>query len=225
VEEEVLWVAEIGSLHKGEKDLAHRMIIDAKIAGADIAKFQLGHDPEDPIRYIDDWAHELARRCENTGIEFMASLWNIRALKIARDVGMKRYKIAHQIALSNNPVHSKLVDAILSDGKETFISAPPPRMGRMRLKHARWLYCQGEYPLYPEDLLMPAGFKKQGYFGYSSHMAGVADAYLAIARGSRLIEKHVCLDRQMVTRDAAFALRFPEFRQMKHTGDMIAGLI
>ncbi len=224
---EVVWVAECASLHKGDIGLAYRMLLGCAESGATIAKFQLGHaktgSPKAHIRYAPmEWAHQLAEWCEDLGIEFMASIWTMDALELAREVGMKRYKIAHQMALSKDPRGGRLVEAILADGKETFISAPPPRMHRFRKKNARWLHCQGDYPLYPEHLKMPVDFRKQGFYGYSSHMHGMADAYLAISRGARFIEKHVLLDHELVTRDASFALSFGEFAEMTRVGNTIA---
>ena len=40
----MIWVAEIGSMHKGDKSLAFEMIRQAKEAGATIAKFQFWDD-------------------------------------------------------------------------------------------------------------------------------------------------------------------------------------
>ena len=45
----ILFVAEIGSNHKGVPAIAHEMIRQSALAGADIAKFQFRY-PEDPIR-------------------------------------------------------------------------------------------------------------------------------------------------------------------------------
>ena len=224
---EVIWVAECASLHKGDIGLAYKMLLACAESGATIAKFQLGHaqvgSAKAHIRYAPmEWAPQLAEWCDDLGIEFMASIWTMEALKLARDVGMKRYKIAHQMALSKEPKDSRLVEAILADEKETFISAPPPRLHRFRMKHARWLHCQGEYPLYPEHLKMPVAFRKQGFYGYSSHMHGAADAYMAVSRGARLVEKHVTLDYELVTRDASFALSFQEFGEMVRIGNSIA---
>ena len=42
------------------------------LAGADIAKFQLGWPKEDTVRHIDHWAVFLAESCAFFGIEFMA---------------------------------------------------------------------------------------------------------------------------------------------------------
>src|SRR3990167_10623479 len=122
----MIWVAEIGSMHQGNPSLAYELIRKAKWAGATIAKLQLGWDREtqlkyagdyDERRYIDPWAKDLAKWCADMDIEFMASIWSTAGLEVARSVGMKRYKIAHQIN------DEELIRAIFSDNKEIFWSS------------------------------------------------------------------------------------------------------
>ena len=76
----ILFCAEIGSCHRGIPGLAYRMIREAKLAGADLAKFQLGHRPgHDAIQYMRHWPTEnaalLKKWCDFWGIEFFASIF------------------------------------------------------------------------------------------------------------------------------------------------------
>ena len=151
----MLIAAEIGSLHKQDQGLAYEMIRKAAEAGATTAKFQLGWPKEDIVRHIDPWAVFLAESCAFFGIEFMASIWSIDGLNIARMLKMKRYKVSHQVAASTDPEVKRLFAAILSDGKETFISGMPPVRGT--IENARWLYCVPKYPAYPRDVQLPGG--------------------------------------------------------------------
>src|SRR3990167_6783996 len=210
----MIWVAEIGSCHQGSKSLAYELIRKAKWAGATIAKFQLGWDKEaqakycdsyDERRYIDDWAEDLAKWCADMDIEFMASIWSLEGLEVARSVGMKRYKIAHQMN------DKDLIDAIRSDGKEVFWSGG---------HRGNWqITTQDEYPSYP-PVEIP-----DGIVGYSSHAHGIADALIAVARGAEYIEKHITLYRHAgFPKDASFALVPEEFRQMVDIGNEIARL-
>ena len=210
----MIWVAEIGSCHQGSKSLAYELIRKAKWAGATIAKFQLGWDKEtqlkyagsyDERRYIDDWAEDLAKWCANMDIEFMASIWSLEGLEVARSVGMKRYKIAHQMN------DKDLIDAIRSDGKEVFWSGG---------HRGNWqITTQDEYPSYP-PVEIP-----DGIVGYSSHLHGIADALIAVSRGAEYIEKHICMSKYAgFPKDASFALVPEEFRQMVDVGNEIARL-
>jgi len=228
----MIFVAEIGSAHKGDKSLAFEYIRQSALAGADIAKFQLfgshplGSEKGKEFRNAPmEWIDSLAEWCDYHSIELMASIWSMEGLEAARSVGMKRYKIAHQ-KFSDTP----FVHAVLEDGKETFIScnqrgvivpwSGPP---------ARYIWCSADYPQYPQDLWMPDEFgDPRGYivnYGYSSHVHGYADALIAIARGAQYIEKHVTLNKMDTSiRDHSFALSFSEFRQMVDVGTEIARL-
>ena len=257
----MIWVAEIGSMHQGNKSLAYELIRKAKWAGATIAKFQLGWTPEAETRYatrpaplredhkcsarnIDDWVDDLAKWCADMDIEFMASIWSMEGLKAARSVGMKRYKIAHQMR------DGKLGRAILSDGREVFISGECLKKDHQQI---RGILSDYRYPVYPTDkfstikgynyggwnhdigishmegttLVVDATkfVRGGGYYGFSSHRHGIADALIAVDRGARYIEKHLTLDKTLAwPRDASFALVPTEFRQMVDVGTEIARL-
>ena len=202
----MIWVAEIGSNHKGIPALAHEMIRKAAWAGATVAKFQLGHDPKDPIRYIDDFAPDLKRWCDHYNITFGASIWSYEGIRVAEDVGLRWWKVAYQQYKDN-----KWVDRILEEPGDHFISG-------------RNIYVQSEYPTYPQDFILPSSFTD--WYGYSSHVPGYADALIAVARGAKYIEKHVTLDKtEESIRDNHFALDFDEFRDMVDIGKEIARLV
>ncbi|MHA2070124.1 MAG: N-acetylneuraminate synthase family protein [Candidatus Thorarchaeota archaeon] len=66
---------------------------------------------------------------------------------------------------------------------------------------------------------MPKDFPKLGYYGYSSHVHGIADVMLAISRGAKLVEKHVTLDKtEGSIKDHSFSLSFDEFAHMVRLG-------
>ena len=69
----MLFIAEIGMNHNGNLDLAYELIKQAKHAGANVAKFQLGwRDGEGEINQIDlEGLKSLKQWCDYFGIEFM----------------------------------------------------------------------------------------------------------------------------------------------------------
>ncbi len=219
----MIFVAEIGSAHKGIKSLAYEMIRQFSQAGATICKFQLGHDnppthsrEEDSIQYIRAapmmWVEDLAQWCNDFGVEFMASIWSQEGLDAARSVNMKRYKIAHQMW-----DNEEFRDIILADGKETLISVPSGASIPASLLgiEDKLLHVSGGYPSYSywySDL----------YYGYSSHMHGIADALMAIRDGALLVEKHVTLDKtEESIKDNSFAISPQEFATMVKLGKEI----
>jgi sialic acid synthase SpsE len=94
----MIWCAEIGSMHKGNKDLAYELIRQAAQAGATIAKFQFGWTEEaqlaaglkpNPVRFVDEWADDLNKWCQYFGVELMASIGNgaARGHETTKDCG------------------------------------------------------------------------------------------------------------------------------------------
>ena len=85
----MLFIAEIGLNHNGNLDLSYEMIKQAKYAGADIAKFQLGWRAEkEQLNHINlEALLKLKKWCEYFEIEMMASIFNEEAFSLAKQVG------------------------------------------------------------------------------------------------------------------------------------------
>lgn len=207
--------AEIGSNHKGIPALAFEMIRLAKQSGADIAKFQL-LKPDDPIRGMPMHNIEkLVEWCDHFEIEFMASVFSHDAIDLAERVAMKRYKIAYITAVERPDI----VESVAALGKEVFISS-----SAYGYSHFRKLFVVAEYPTYPSSVYIPSF--GDTWYGYSSHVHGISDKLIAIARGAKYVEAHVTLDKtEESIRDNAFALSFDEFRRTVDIGREMARLV
>ena len=212
----MIWVAEVGSAHKGNLSLAFEYIKAFSEAGADILKFQFGWTKEaqekygleyNPIRYVDDWALDLKKWCDYFDVELMASIWSEQGLVSARLSGMNCYKIAARMD------DQELIEDIIgdSDGKQVYWSGSN-------------VYCISEYPVYPDGLKLPAKF--DSYIGYSDHTHGIEACLLAVSRGADYIEKHVCLDKTDLTvKDTPFSATPDEFERMVKIGNNIERLL
>ena len=223
MDNKVLWVAELGSMHRGSKELAHRMIYEAALASADVAKFQLGWPERDSeihwaaptqrnIRYIDDWVEDLDRWCSEYGIEFMASIWSEAGLEAARSVNMKRYKIAHQMR------NMGLINKIRDLGKEVFLSREHMVFGTLG---ERMILTTDKYPTDFRDVHMPTVYTH--WYGYSDHTIGNEMCWLAVSRGAQYIEKHFTLDpTNLDIRDNSFSAPPAEFKELVDVGNRIA---
>jgi N,N'-diacetyllegionaminate synthase len=223
----MIWVAELGSMHKGNPHLAVELIRQAKQAGANIAKFQFGWTKEaqknqkhiyNEIRYIDTHAEMLKEACDRYGIELMASLWSDEGLETARKVGMKRYKIAHQ--LSCDPNYVGFIKRVLADNKQTFISIADNQFIEWMLpENAYFLFTTSSYPTYNPQL--PDNFSL--YTGYSDHSHGIGACLFAVAHGAQYIEKHFCLDKtDLAVRDTVFSATPVEFSDLvKYGNEMV----
>lgn len=202
-------IAEIGINHNGSLNLAHELIRQAKISGADIAKFQF-YDPykifgpkgsyPNPealaqaltVQFGFDEAKQLKVWCDQEGIEFMASTFDLERFEWMERLGVTRHKIA-----SRSVEETALCDRILATGGETFISlgfwtgAGVP----YRAANARYLYCVPKYPTPYEDLELPISFADSVYQGFSDHTIGIEASLVAVGRGARIIEKHFTLNK------------------------------
>lgn len=226
----MLFVAEIGMNYDGNFDLAYELIRQAKLAGADIAKFQFGwRNKPDEINFIDrERAARLKAWCDYWDIELLASIITEEALELAHEIGMRRYKIASR-TVKDNPV---LVRRILAEGKETFVSlgmwdGEEFPFGKPDGKNLRYIYCRSKYPTYPQDLKgFPERFDAFGHYGYSDHLHGIEACLLAVGRGARYIEKHFTLNRtSQVIRDHTMSATPAEFRQLTEFGKSMARLV
>jgi N,N'-diacetyllegionaminate synthase len=233
----MIWVAEIGSMHKGNKDLAYELIRQAAQAGATIAKFQFGWTEEaqlkmglkpNPIRFVDEWADDLNKWCKYFNIGLLASIWSKEGYETAKRLPMFFFKIASQKAGD-----VELSNAMAGSSKWTYVSLDRhSQHAEMHKKLGRTLiYCKSKYPTYPEDIAaterypgMP--FFGKDWFGYSDHMHGIDACLLAVARGAQYIEKHFCLDKTDLTvRDTVFSATPDEFAEMVRIGNGIRRLL
>lgn len=215
-----LYVAEIGSVHKQNVSLACEMARQLKDAGCDILKVQFGHEPSDPVRHVsEEFAHTLNRYCLSIGLEFMASIFSFEGLALARELHMKRYKIAAPVPFKKHGGTDALQKAILSDGKETFISYSDEDGGWTPHPHRRPIWTVSQYPTYPWQVQWPESGFGGTWYGYSDHCHGIGACLLAVSRGARYIEKHVCLDKtDLWTKDTSFSATPAEFAELTRLG-------
>lgn len=202
-------IAEIGINHNGSLHVAHEMIRQAKISGADIAKFQF-YDPYRifgpngsypnaealaqalTVQFGFDEAKQLKAWCDQEGIEFMASVFDLERFEWTEALGVRRHKIASRAAQD-----IELCQRILATGGETFVSLGFWTGDRVPYDapNAKYLYCVPKYPCPYEDVHMPRSFAESEYAGFSDHTIGIETALVAVGRGARVIEKHFTLNK------------------------------
>ena len=115
----MLWIAEVGSAHKGVPSLAYEYIRAFSEAGANVLKFQFGWTKEaqeaqgleyNPVRYVDEWAADLRDWCNYFDVEIMASIWSMDGLRTAQDIQMRKYKIGARMK------NKALIDDLMEGG-------------------------------------------------------------------------------------------------------------
>ena len=215
------FIAEIGLNHNGNLDLCHELIRQAKWAGADIAKFQLGwRAKKDEINHISlEALKQIVESCNYYDIQFMASIFNEEAFELSKKINQDKFKIASRTVVDN----PALVEKILKLNKPTFISLGMSDKENLPFKeydNVHYLWCKSKYPTFPSDLVdLPKDFKNSKFDGYSDHSIGIEIPLTAITRGAKIIEKHFTLDKSDTTiRDHSLSATPDEFRTMTTIG-------
>jgi N-acetylneuraminate synthase len=102
------------------------------------------------------------------------------------------------------------------DGFRTALASPEGRQAL--LDRVTLLHCTTQYPADPEDVHLRAMDTLRSAFGlpvgYSDHTRGLAVPIAAVARGARVIEKHLTLDRTQDGPDHRASLEPDEFANM-----------
>lgn len=202
-------ISEIGINHNGDLNLAHNMIRECAIAGADVAKFQVydvnalfGSNGEDPSQEIYDGVKhtqlnkehikQLTKWCDEEGIEFMASVFDEERLGWLEELGVKRYKIASR----TSKLTRDLAEKIAQTGKPCLMSLGfNSHTLDSKYTNVQYLWCKSEYPTEYVNMSLPRSFKDTIYSGISDHSLGIEASLVAVARGAQIVEKHVTYDK------------------------------
>jgi sialic acid synthase SpsE len=196
------FIAELHPQHGGELSVLLEMTRRCAMAGADVMKVQLYN--EDFLgpdwRYLvlgRDELEAFAHSCDDLGVTWSASIFTRDRIAWCEDLGMEVYKIASR-TVTEDPA---LCEEILALGKPTYVSLgawdreEPPFPDA---SHVTYLHCVSRYPTLPADL-EPRHFDFSGHVaGFSDHTLGTAAMDLAVARGAKVLEKHVTFDQRAV---------------------------
>jgi len=226
-------IAEIGQNHNGDIALAREMIYLAKDRGADVAKFQLYDAPALFPKEGNEWfdyncrtelsrddVGDLADTCADAGIEFMASVFDVERIRWMEELGVPRYKVASR-SVNDRP----LIEALIATGKPLLVSLGMWQGSEFPDIHSTgdvsFLYCVSKYPTPLEDLhLGIVDFDR--YAGFSDHTLGTAAAIAALARGARILEKHLTLDQDAYGPDHACSMTPDELGTISRFRDELA---
>lgn len=242
-------IAEAGVNHNGSLHLAKKLALAAKDCNADIVKFQtakidslvsksaqmaeyqknnLGQETsqKEMLRSLllsYDEFMELANYCDEIGIKFLSTPFDLESIDFLETLGCNVWKIPSG-EITNLPYLERIAqshkDIILSTGmcemdevEKTLKVLKNGGAGKITLLH-----CTTQYPTAYEDVNLNAMLTMKEKFdvdvGYSDHTTGIEVPIAAVAMGARVIEKHFTLDRNMVGPDHKASLEPYEFKQM-----------
>ena len=229
----VFIIAEIGSNHNQDINIAKKLIDVAADAGADAAKFQLfdadelykpGDELYDVFKEMQlntDWLVELKTYTESKGLIFFASPFDEKSIHLLNDHGVSLYKWASsettnlknlRIAASHNkPMIISTGMCDLADIYEALEVCKAAGNEDIVLLHTTSLY-----PTEPKDVNLNVlkTFKKvfNVFVGFSDHTISSTAAVMAVSFGATVIEKHITLDRKMKGPDHFYASEPAEFK-------------
>ena len=211
------FIAEIGMNYNGNIDLASELIKQAKLSGADIAKFQLGwRDGPNEINVLDKYKISKIIKWGNYyDIEIMFSIISEKAFHLIKEFKFDKFKIASRTLKYDFDLAKK----ILKKNKTTFISLGmwnKKKLPFTKRKNIFYLWCKSKYPTEVSDLKnFPKNFKNSIYAGYSDHTIGIETCILAVSRGAQIIEKHFTLDKsENLIRDHLLSATPSEFKNL-----------
>jgi N,N'-diacetyllegionaminate synthase len=238
-------IAEIGQAHDGSLGMAISYIDALADAGVDAVKFQVHianaessiYEPfrvkfsqQDKTRF-DYWKRmEFSReewqilksRCDEKGVEFLASPFSNAAVDLVEKIGIKRYKIG-----SGEVNNLLLLDKISRTQKPLILSSGMSSLDELdktvaflRKKDVVFsiLQCTTSYPTKPENyglnVIQELKDRYQVPIGYSDHSARKETCIAATALGAEILEFHAVFSRDSFGPDASSSLEIDEITEL-----------
>ena len=194
-----------GSASGGE-DLGAQYTLDL------LAKYSL---PAQDLFHLFDHARDR-------GIEVMCTPWDLPSVQALVDYGIPAFKIA-----SADLTNHELLREAGRHGRPLILSTGMSREEEIResaaLVHSlgvpfAMLHCQSTYPAPFKDVNLAYMDRlaeiAQAPVGYSGHERGIHVPVAAVARGARIVEKHLTVDRSLEGNDHKVSLLPDELAQM-----------
>ena len=242
-------IAEAGPNHNGDFDTALRLVDAAKHAGVDCVKFQTfvseeliskraekaeyqkkttGADESqyEMLKKLElsfDQFRELKKYCDETGIMFLSTPFDIPSVHFLQELDIAFWKIPSG-EITNFPYLVEIAkthkDVVMSTGMSEMeeIAAAIKVLRENGAGRISLLHCNTEYPTPFEDVNLRAMDTLRDAFGvpvgYSDHSLGISVPIAAAARGAQIIEKHFTLDKNMVGPDHKASLEPQELCDM-----------
>jgi len=244
-------IAEAGVNHNGNIETAKRLIDVASDAGVDYVKFQTfkankivikqakradyqnkntknldtQYEMLKKLELNEDSHHLLIKYCNDKGIKFLSTGFDLDSLEFLHKIGIRLAKIPSG-EITNYPYLKKVAqlfsEVVLSTGMSDMddINKALGILLKFGVKKENIiiLHCNTEYPTPMTDVNLKAMLHIQKELdvkiGYSDHTLGIEVPIAAVALGAILIEKHFTLDRSLPGPDHRASLEPNELKHM-----------
>lgn len=170
-----------------------------------------------------EWNLILKEETEKLGMDFFSTAYDKTAVDYLEEINLDFYKIA-SFELVDIPLIEYIASLhkpiILSTGmaSEEEINDAVNIIKKVGNEQIILLKCSSAYPaIYSDMNLMTMNYMKDTFkvqVGFSDHSLDSISAITAVARGAKVVEKHICLSRKIDTADSTFSLEPDEFKQM-----------
>lgn len=250
----VIIIAEAGVNHNGNYELAKQLVVAAKEAGAHYVKFQTARPELVISRYAPKAEYQLGTTkkeesqldmcraihlpltdykplkayCEEIGIQFLSTPFDLVSIDVLEELNMDYYKIPsgeitnlpylRKIARLGRPVILSTGMCGLADIENALFLLEKEGLPRQRIT---LLHCNTEYPTPYVDVNLHAMKTLAECFGvkvgYSDHTCGIEVSLAAVALGATVIEKHFTLDKNLPGPDHQASLEPDELKTLVHS--------
>ncbi len=171
-----------------------------------------------------EWHKAIKEECAKSGVDFLSTPFDKTAVDFLEELGVEFYKIA-----SFELVDIPLIEYTASKGKPMIISCGMGSVEeiqeavdackRMGNEQIVLLKCCSDYPAKLEDMKLANIPDMQKRFpgcviGFSDHSMGSLAPVIATTLGAKVIEKHICLSRDIKNPDSDFSMEIDEFAHM-----------
>ena len=252
---EPIIIAEIGCNHKGDMAIAKEMIqTAATYCKVNIVKFQKRCNKElltpeeynaphpnpwnsygatygehrEFLEFTLDQHKQLKEWCEEFGVEYSTSVWDVTSAKEITSLKPKFIKVPSACNL-NKPMLQYLCDNFSGDIHVSFGMTSKDEEEKIvsffekngRAKDLVLYNCTSGYPVPFEDICLMEIIRMKEQFqnrvkaiGFSGHHLGIAIDSAAVALGAEYIERHFTLDRTWKGTDHAASLEPDGLRKL-----------
>jgi len=236
------FIAELNTSHFGKVETAKEMILAAKAAGCDCAKFQSWsadtlysntYYRQNPVakRFVDKFSFsaaqqkELADFAREQGIAFASTPYSAGEVDfLLQECGVPFIKIA-SMEINNYPYLEYIARTgsaiILSTGMadQEEITRAVDCIRNAGNDNLCVLHCVSIYPAAPSTINLNNIHTLRRLYsglpiGYSDHTLGLETPLAAVALGAPIIEKHFTLDAKKIGMDNQMAMEPDSFRAM-----------
>ncbi len=165
---------------------------------------------------------EITLYCEDKGVDWFASAWDLSSQQFLRNFDTKYNKVASAML-----VYEDLLRMIAEEGKHTFISTGMSTFKDIQkaidiftLNNCPFelMHTVSTYPMQDEHANLKMINVLRDEFkcnvGYSGHEVGIAVSFAAASQGISSLERHITLSRAMYGSDQSASVEPEAFRRL-----------